>query len=53
MSVYNILLNEDKGENREYMFSFWSKKVDIPGPQRAALPLSRHIAGAAILSHAL
>ena len=27
-------------------FSFWSNKVDMPGPQRAARPLSRHFAGA-------
>ena len=53
MFVNNVLINRDKEENTEYIFSFWSNKVDIPGPQRAARPLSRHIAGAAILSHAL
>ena len=29
------------------IFSFWHNKVDMPGPQRAARPLSRHFTGAA------
>ena len=53
MLVNIVLINRDKEENTEYIFSFWYIKVDIPGLQRAARPLSRHIAGAAILSHAL
>ena len=48
MFVNNVLLNRDKEENMEYIFSFLSNKFDMPGPQRAARPLSRHIAGAAI-----
>ena len=40
-----VLLSGDKEENTEYIFSFWSNKVDIPGPQRATRPLSLHIAG--------
>ena len=48
MFVNNVLLNKNKEESTEYILSFWSNKVDMPGPHRAARPLSRHIAGAAI-----
>ena len=53
MFVNNVLLNRDKEEDTEYIFSFWSNKVDMPGPQRAAQPLSRHITGAAKQWHTL
>ena len=49
----NVLLNKDEEENTEYMFTLWSNKVDMHGPQRAARPLSWHIARAAIKAHAL
>ena len=47
LSVNNVFLNIDNEGNTEYTFSFWSSKVDMPGPQRAAQPLSRHIVVAA------
>ena len=42
----SVLLIEDK-ETLMINFSFWSNKVDMPGPERAARPLSWHFAGAA------
>ena len=48
MFVIYVLLDQDKEKNMEYTFYFWSNKVDMPGPQKAARPLSWHIGGAEI-----